>query len=413
MGGETTTGTIRTSARARQRSARPADQRTVRRMNLALVIQCIAREGGTTSRARISTETGLNPSTVSSLTAELIERGMLREAGVAQTGSIGRPGRSLELDPEGGAAIGAEIGDEGIGLVATDLAGRVRYRAFLSQSNRDKDPAEVVRQIADLVNEALSQFVGRPPATCTMALPGLIDGAGVLLEGPNIGWHGVPIVELWSEASAGHLPLALENEARLAAYAEMTQGAARDLRSFAYISGGIGIGSGIVLDRQIFRGAHGFAGEFGHLSFDAAAPGSAGTIQALAGQASFMDLTAERPRRDDPDWLGREMARRAAREDAATLDAIAAAGRVLGVGLSNLANLFDMEAFVLGGFLSHIGEWLREPIRRELEARVIAQRWKPTAVLFSTVGREAAVRGAARRSLDAILEHYCDPVDAA
>lgn len=391
----------------------PADQRTVRRHNLGLVLDNVVKNSARTSRARISAETGLNPSTVSSLIGELIERGLLREAGIEQNGSIGRPGRSLELNPDGGAALGMEISDDGVGLLAFDLSGKPRYRAFFSQANRQKDPVEVVRQLAGLAGEALAHFEhGKLKTACTIALPGLIGADGVLLEAPNIDWHEVPVLDLWKNF-AGPLPLAMDNEARLAAYAEMAQGVAQDLRSFAYISGGTGLGSGLVLDRKIFRGANGFAGEFGHTTIDRRGGRGKDTVQALAGERALADLAGllieDGVGRGDPDWVGRQIALRAGAGDKSALAALREVGRILGVGISVVSNLFDMEAIVLGGYLSYLNHWLLDPIREELGARVISQRWRPTPILFSEMGREAAVRGAARWSLKTILSVMDEP----
>jgi predicted NBD/HSP70 family sugar kinase len=389
--------------------AQPADQKTVRRHNMGIVLNNIAK-GGRRSRARVSTETGLNPSTVSSLIADLIERGLLRDVGAEQDGSVGRPGRALELDPDGGAAIGIEISDDGIGVLALDLAGTPRYRAFFSQPNERMQPRDVLRQLAGVTREALGYFKSTGVNTvCTMALPGLIGDGGELLEAPNIGWHDVPVLDLWREFSAP-LPLATENEARLAAYAEMTGGVARELRSFAYISGGTGLGGGIVLDRKIFRGAHGFAGEFGHITIERTGGSPAdprGTVQTLAGEGALAELAhlaRDHSSSGDPNWVGRQIAQRAAKGDQAALDALTKVAHALGVGIAVIANLFDMEAIVLGGYFSHLSEWLRAPIQEELTTRVISQRWAHSPVLFSTMGREAAVRGAAAWSLDTILD---------
>lgn len=389
----------------------PADQKTVRRHNLGLVLNNIAK-GGRRSRARISDETGLNPSTVSSLIADLIERGLLLDVGAEQYGSVGRPGRALELNPDGGAALGIEISDDGIGVLALDLAGTPRYRTYFSQSNKGLRPEDVMRQLAEMTREALTYFKGKNLKTaCTMALPGLIGASGELLEAPNIEWHQVPILDLWREFS-GPLPLATENEARLAAYAEMTSGIARDLRTFFYVSGGTGLGGGIVLDRKIFRGAHGFAGEFGHITIERNGPssewGARGTVQTLAGERALAELAQPAPQdrsdRSDPDWIGRQIAARAAKGDRPALEALQQVGHALGVGIAVVSNLFDMEAIVLGGYLTHLGEWLRGPIEQELLAGVISQRWAHSLVLFSTMGREAAVQGAATWSLNAILD---------
>jgi predicted NBD/HSP70 family sugar kinase len=389
----------------------PADQRTVRRHNLGLVLRSIAR-GAPRTRARISAETGLNPSTVSSLVVELMEWGLINEVGVEQDGSIGRPGRSLGLNPDGGAALGIEIADDGLGVLALDLTGTVRYRAFVGQDNREKVPVDVVRQAATLATEALKSFRRPKIATvCTIALPGLVAAEGILLQAPNIGWSNVAILDTWRECLP-NVPLVYENDARLAAYAEMTVGLAQNIQSFAYISGGVGIGSGLVLERTIFRGAHGFAGEFGHTTIDRSIPGrswgSQGSVQALAGELALLELAGlserERAARNHPDWTGREIARRAAEGDPRALEALDNVGRALGVGIANLYNLLDMEAVVLGGYFTHVAPWLRGPIDQELHARVNAEHWVELTIHFSDMGREAAVRGAAAWSLDAILD---------
>lgn len=395
--------------------AQPADQKTVRRHNIGLVLNNIVK-GGLRSRAKVSEETGLNPSTVSSLIGELIERGLLRDVGVRLDGAVGRPGRGLELNPEGGAALGLEISDDGLGALALDLSSTPRYRAFFSQPNRGRDPEDVVRQLADLAREALTSFRSRNiEIACTIALPGLVGGNGELLEGPNIDWHQVPIQQLWHKYSDG-LPVVLDNEARLAAYAELTSGAAAMLGTFAYISGGVGLGGGLVLDGRIFRGAHGFAGEFGHVAIerndtDGAWNGD-GTVQLLAGEATLARLAGlqpdTRPPLADADWMGRYIAERLRAGDPQALAAVRQVGSALGVGLASLLNLLDMQAIVLGGYFSHLDPWLLEPIEAQIKARVLSQRWCQCPILFSAMGREAAVRGAAAWSLDVILQRAAD-----
>ena len=394
------------------KSPPPADQHTVRRHNLALVLDHVGREGRH-SRARISSETGLNPSTVSSLTAELIQRGLVREIGLEKLGTIGRPGRGLELNPDGGIALGLEISDDGLAAFAVDVTGASRYRAFVQQDNRGRSPAEIVTQLAAIASEALQSDVPQEvPVVTTFALPGLVSERSEFLEAPNLGWHEIPVLDLWRKAS-GRLPLQLDNEARLAAYAEMTLGAGSNFSTFAYVSGGTGLGAGIVINRHIYRGAHGFAGEFGHITIEPDGPPSAwgalGTLETLAGERALADLSRLQWRKNgtrsgDPDRASAQIAALAKGGDTRALSALEKIGRTLGVGLATLSNLLDLEAIILGGYLTHLGEWLREPIERELQARILAHRWSHTSLFFSTLGREAAVRGAARRSLRTILE---------
>lgn len=405
------------SYQAPHRSTQPADQRTVRRHNLSLVLNQLARADGRRSRARLSAETGLNPSTVSSLTEELIARGLVREAGIEQSGSIGRPGRSLEINPEGGVALGLEISDDGIAVFAVDITGAPRYRSFVQQDNHGRSPSDVLDQVGDMADEALKPIAGRAvPVVATIALPGLVSTDGSFLEAPNIGWQDVPVLERW-RAKKNRPALILDNEARLAAYAEMTLGAGSAFRTFGYVSGGTGLGAGIVINRELYRGAHGFAGEFGHITIapdgSPSAWGARGTIETLAGEralAALAGLSHRRgnSRRGNLDSVGVEIASLAREQNREALAAIETVGHTIGVGLATLSNLFDLEAIVLGGYLTHLSDWLRVPIETELRERVVAHRWNHSRLFFSSMGREAAVRGAAAWSLRTVFSDFSD-----
>lgn len=112
-----------------------------------------------------------------------------------------------------------------------------------------------------------------------LALPGLVSG-GSVRQAPNLGWNEVPAQKVFADALAalrpGHpvLPVASENEANLAALAELWFGGLGDVRSFLYLTGEIGVGGALVLGGELLRGAHGFAGEIGHVVVDPAGPGA-------------------------------------------------------------------------------------------------------------------------------------------
>lgn len=394
-------------------NSQPADQRTVRRHNLALVLQRLAATAPR-SRARISEETGLNRSTVSSIVAELVERGFIREAGIEQEGSIGRPALSLELNPDGGLALGLEISADSIAAYAIDLAGVVRYRAFTYQDNGSRSPAEVMDDLVGIAADTISLSLSKEiPVAVTLALHGLVSGkTGRLLDAPHLGWRNVSIVDLW-DAAALPAPLMIDNEANLAAYAELTLGLGKSLRTFGYVSGATGLGLGIVTDGQIYRGAHGFAGEFGHVTIQPDGPSSSwggrGTLEVLAGQQALLRMSAitdrAGARRNEPDRVGAQLAKLAADGDVPTLAALEEVGTTLGVGLATLSNLLDFEAIILGGNLSLLENWLKPPIEIQIAERVLASKWTDSKVLFSELGREAAVRGAAQWSLQALLDN--------
>ena len=130
---------------------------------------------------------------------------------------------------------------------------------------------------------------GLRPIGATVALPGLVDiQNGSLLVAPNLHWRDVPVIKLLGERiDAPSLPLGIDNEANLAALAELWEGAATGYSDFVYASGEIGVGGGIVLGGELFRGYRGFGGEFGHTTVEAeglpCACGSHGCLETRAG----------------------------------------------------------------------------------------------------------------------------------
>jgi predicted NBD/HSP70 family sugar kinase len=387
----------------------------VREYNLGLVLRQVA-DHGPRSRATLALETGLNKSTVSSLVGDLIEAGLLREVPFEERpGRVGRPPQSVELDPGGPFVLGLEINVDYLAVWATDLAGAVRHRSFVANDNRSASPEEVIGALARLAETALEQpfAASRHPMLATVAVPGLVDPAGALAVAPNLGWVDVPVAGLLKEALEDPpYALRVENEANLGAVAELVDGAGRGLRDFVYVSGEIGIGAGVVLRGELFRGASGFAGEFGHLTIDPYGPpcgcGGRGCLERLAGQDALLRLAGWDSRMrcegSRPEWPGTMLAQSARDGHARTLEALSQVGHTLGIAIASLANLLDPEAVLLGGYLAPLAEWLKVPIEGELETRALAGRRMRCRVLPARLGGEAAVRGAVALSRRAALE---------
>jgi predicted NBD/HSP70 family sugar kinase len=390
---------------------RPATQRTLRRQNLGTVLGHVVRRGPR-SRATIAQETGFNKSTVSSLVTELIEMGMLVERGAERTGTVGRPGLVVEVAGDGAAGIGLEVNFDYVSVRVVDLAGEVRHRDHQPVDLRGGDAAETLDRLAVMARAALDELdeAGARPAGITVALPGLVDAAsGTLLVAPNLHWADVPVAdELARRLGPDAPPIAADNNANLAALAELRSGAGQGLRDFVHVTGDMGIGAGIVLGGELLRGAHGYGGEFGHLTMEAdgrpCACGSIGCLETRAGLDAMLRAAGEGE--DDAASAAEPVERLAARADAGderARAAIAEGGRWLGVALASTANLLDPEAFILGGFFAPLAEHLRPAAEGELRLRVLgAQRGLP-AILTSPMGPEAAVCGAAGEVVERVL----------
>ncbi len=383
----------------------PADQHTVRRHNCALVLSTIAAFPGV-SRAGVAAHTGLTKATVSSLVDRLVTTSLVREEGLQHRRGPGRRGTSLSLSPHGPHGLGVEIAVDYITTYLVNLIGDVCDERVRRVDNRGRPVDEVLARVEREANDALERARrnGITVGGIGVAVPGLVEAAnGLVRTAPNLGWHDVDLTsELSRRVPVPFGELVVGNEADLAAVAELSalrHGADTALDSFVYVSGEIGIGAGIVLDGELFRGTHGFGGELGHFPVQPRGPrcscGARGCLERLAGQDAILD----RAHVEDVDTL----LDRLDEHDRAALTAVRSAGRVLGTALSGVVNLLDISTIVLGGTFALLHPWLVEPLRTELTGRVVSTPWRAVEVRRSVVGAEAAVRGAALSALRTIL----------
>jgi predicted NBD/HSP70 family sugar kinase len=390
----------------------PANQRAVRRHNLGVVLRHVV-EHGPQSRARIAQRTGLNKSTVSSLVTELIEIGVLLERGTEHTGTVGRPGLVVDVAGAGAAGVGLEVRADSLAVLATDLAGGECHHAHEVADNRESAPETVMDRLAAMTLAALAALAAQGVAATgvTVALPGLVDpAAGVLLLAANLQWEDLPVVEMLMERlDAPGLPVTVDNEANLAAIAEQREGAGRGLAHFVHVSGDVGIGAGIVLGGELFRGAHGFGGEFGHMTVDPDGPecacGSHGCLETRAGLDALLAAAGQPGVAGTPAAdAAAGLSDRAGAGDAAAVGALREGGRWLGIGLASAANLLDPEAFVLGGFLTTLAPYVTPAVEAELDARLLGSRRARPDVIASRLGADAACRGGAAHALRRVLD---------
>jgi predicted NBD/HSP70 family sugar kinase len=384
----------------------PARQDALRPHNLALVLQHIAA-GDPVSRARIAAATGLTKTTVSSLVDDLVSARLVVELGPEARGEIGRPGSALALDPSGYAGIGLEINVDYIAVCLANLVGEVRYLRTRARDNRSQSPAKVLGRAVRMIRTALARAEAArlTVAGLAVAVPGPVEtDSGLLRLAPNLGWVDVPVAGILADRLAGHdLAVVVDNEANLAALGELWFGGHHDLADFIHVSGEIGVGGGVVLSEELFRGVRGFAGEIGHVVVDPDGPrcrcGARGCLEQVAGQEAILraaGLTgAVGTSIGQPCGSVAELLARARAGDPATLRAVESAGRALGIGLSATVNVVDPSTVVLGGLYAALEPWLRGPLLEELSERAITHRWSPVQLLASRLGPDAAVRGAA------------------
>jgi predicted NBD/HSP70 family sugar kinase len=336
------------------------DQRFVKNINRMALLRLLREQTGI-SRADLSQRSGLTRSTVSILIKELIDEGWLVEAGTSATGALGRRPTPLSLDGTRIVLLGADLGPDAIRVVATSISGEVLESS--QGTLRSKDPDAACHQLVEMVT-ALSAKVTRAGSRLLgigVGLHGAVDKRSGSLEfAPNIGWRNVEVGHrLGTELAAAGLkdvPVYYQNEADLAAVGE-TEFCERPVADpLVYVSCGIGVGAGIILNEALFTGATGSAGEIGHttLVIDGAACscGRLGCAEAYIGLRAIA-AAAGCVQDDviDRRWLRSRMSVRHAQ----TRSAFANAGAALGVLLQNIWTTFNPQAIMLGGETIELG----------------------------------------------------------
>jgi glucokinase-like ROK family protein len=397
------------------RQFRTGDQALVRELNRSILLQEL-RVGPPLSRADLAAATGLNKTTVSKLVDELIADGLVREIGPVPSRG-GRPAVHLELNPDGGWIIGAEIGVGRLTTVVADLRASIAWRR---EAAFDKEAGqESVLQRLDTLLRYARQFAqrdGRRLLGVGVTVPGLVDVAsGVLIFEPNMGWRGVPLRDRL--ASKLHLPAFIENDANAAALAERYFGAARDVEDFAYVVANIGLGAGLVVGGQIFSGASGYAGEAGHTTIDPDGPlcrcGNRGCWERLASLRALTErvdralqagVTSQIPSFAEGGEVSLMAILEAARAgDQVARQALDETGAYLGIGIANLVNLLNPQLVAFGGSLSLAHEFLMPAAQRVVDERAMGELRHAARIVVSALKADACVLGGVALVLHDIL----------
>jgi len=369
------------------------DLSLMKKLNKALVLDLIRHESPT-SRARIAEKTGLTKATVSTLAGELIAANLAYESGAGESRG-GRKPVTLMFRADAGYAVGVDLGTDGLTAVLTDLNGAIVLERRVSHDNRDADSA--TRQLSSFIQELLQQAPASPYGIIGIGIgiPGFSDEAGNILFAPNLGWENVPLQSLLE--SEFHLPVVIENEANVGALGESRYGSAKGASDLVYVSIGSGIGTGILLKGELYRGASGFSGEMGHISIHYDGKpcrcGNLGCWELYASQSALLE--AARTACPNAARSLDELLAEAERGNMQVLDVLNQHGRSLGAGIVNIINSFNPELIVLGGKLAAAEAWLTEPLVEWVEERSLPYPRKNLSIRFSRLGDRATVLGAA------------------
>lgn len=315
--------------------------------NRRVVLETV-RQHGQLGRSDIAVLTRLTAQAVSNIVGELVAEGFLIELGRRRT-ARGQPPVEFAVNPDGGMTAGMEIAADHVTTVLVDLVGRVRAQRIVPL--RDATVAGVqqvaaaelaeVRRAADLPQQLLG---------CGVVMPGPFEIEGMSSVGmsPLPGWAGQDAAQLLSMALK--TPVVIENDATAAAVGEHLHGLGRNLRHFCQIYFGAGLGLGVIVAGQPYRGAFGNAGEIGHIPVvragRACACGGHGCLERYASVHALVEALREAGIAETgPD----EIVRLYRDGNPALTRWIAEAAALLAPVVATLENLFDPETIILGG----------------------------------------------------------------
>ncbi|MFI7605689.1 ROK family protein [Micromonospora sp. NPDC049366] len=381
-------------------------QGSLRELNLAVVLGRIAAAERAPSRADLAAETGLTRATVSAVVEDLISGRLVTEADPAPRAGAGRPARGLVLAGDGPAGLGLEINVDYLAVCVVDLAGQVRHHTVHRADLRPVAPTDALARLVELAGRARADAAeqGLTLAGAALAVPGLVDDAGLVRLAPNLGWRDVPVPALLAahppltDPVEGVPPLVVDNEANLAALGELHADRGGPA-SFLHISGEVGIGAGIVLDGALFRGVRGWSGEIGHMPVRPEGRpcrcGGRGCLEQYAGQEAILAAAGLTGADLPADTAAARLAELADAGTAEALRALQDAGTALGVAVAGVVNLLDLDTVVLGGGYAPLTPWLGPPVLTEISRRVLTAAWSPVTVRSATLGADAAAVGAA------------------
>jgi glucokinase len=306
-------------------------------------------------------------------------------------------------------------------VVGVDLGGTTTKAALVSDSYellaRTAVPTELRSQssLLDSIERLVEQVAGdTTPKAVGFGLPSQIDQRhGRVLDSTN-----VPLEDIDFKAEMGNrlgVPVAIDNDANAACLAEVRIGAAREAKHVVMLTLGTGVGGGLVLDGELYRGSYGTAGELGHMSIDENGPrcqghctnrgclevlcsatGILAAANAIADERPHGTFAAARSTGIDLDTQYVIVQANAGSEEAR--DVFQVVGRHLGVGIANYVNIFNPELVVIGGGISAAGEVLLEPARQEYQRRVLRAS-ASAKVVGAQLGNDAGVLGAAALAL--------------
>ena len=393
----------------------PADY-NVKSFNKHAALDLVRFSGTGMSRTDLAEQMGLTRAAVSLIVKELLESNVVQEA-ESRSAPSGRPPIVLEVNPGYGLVGAIDMGATHMSIALADFTARIYEESDFPFDIKDKP--EVCLAKADQNLRKMLERHGLSISNLSavgIGVPGpVITEAGMVVAPPIMpGWDRFPIrarlEKMWQ------CPVTLNNDAELGALGEWAYGAGRGEKNIAYIKVGSGIGAGLILNKQIYGGTMGAAGEIGHLTIDENGPlcncGNRGCLEAFAGGHAIAKQGQELAKSGKRTQLAEipiekitalEVAEAARRGDLYAQEILRRAGTYIGIAIAGLINLFNPSAVIIGGGVSQVGDIISTPIRQAVRERAMRASEQSVRITTGTLGRRSVLIGATVQAVNVAI----------
>lgn len=379
------------------------DSLLIKRINQMAILRFV-QQNEPASRYEIAQACGLSNSTVSTLVSELMDIGIVKNLGEGPSIGGRRP-VVLGINEGAGHVIALDVGSTTITCGRVDLHAKIHDKLTIRASEKPAESlAATVKLVKAVYQHALTQdsppILGVGIATTGYVRP----STGIVVSASNLGWRDVDLGKEISVSTG--LPTLVDNNVNAAALGELYYGRGAETLNFIYVAIGNGIGAGIVIDGQLYRGSRNGAGELGHTVVAADGPpcscGRVGCLESLASGSAIEQMArASLPARSPESTSGKaritaeEVFRRAQEGDAAAERIVDTALGYLATGIGNMVNLLNPDQVILGGGITRSGSYFMEQFLRKIQPRLLPEQNSDVQFGMSESNEDSGLRGAA------------------
>lgn len=376
----------------------------VKSQNLSAILLALLHNADV-SRVHLAQALGVSNATITNLVSELTQQGYIVEKGFVQSnGQVGRRQRALRLVPNARFALGVHIDVGMVHIALTDVVGIIVDRESF-QHNLNDSWQTVLDKIVTTIHAISARNPKREQQIVGIgvAASGLINvETGVNVFAPNLNWHDVPI-QHYLQQRFSH-PVIVDNNVRAMALGEALFGDARHVNAMAFVYGRVGVGAGIVVDGQLYRGAVAGAGEIGHTIFVFNnGDGNLNALTPLEDIISEPAICAEAQKLTGESLDLKTILERAKSGDVILRNMLDERAVYLGLALANLVNMLNPELIVLGGIFQQAESLMLEKIQDTVRRYAFANLGERVTILTSRFGQEAGMVGSAALALDSFF----------